>query len=212
MNNTVYLILYTLAVPATVILILQTVLLLFGLGHNADADSDADFGHDGDFVDMDHDGIPDDIDDDIGGIHGAHTHDAGLRLFTVRGIVAFFAVGGWAGIAALELGASEFISVVAAILLGLVALIVVALFFKWALSLRYDGTTDLKNAVGRSAEVYITVPANHGGKGKINVVIQERYVEMEAVTDEDTAIKYGERVRVTAMADSNTAIVAREHQ
>ena len=126
---------YIVAVPATVILVLQTILLLFGLGHG-DADLDSDTGGlDGHFdlgghsdLDLNGNGIPDsleaDVDHDAGGMHG----DSGLRLFTVRGLVAFFAVGGWSGIAAMELGASRFVAVIAAVLMGTAALVLVALF------------------------------------------------------------------------------------
>jgi hypothetical protein len=67
------------AVPATVILLIQTVLLLLGMG-----------GEDG--GDM-----PDAVEDEAPDL--AESSDAGLRIFTVRGLVAFFAVGGWVGIA-----------------------------------------------------------------------------------------------------------------
>ena len=228
---------YIVAVPATVILVLQTILLLFGLGHG-DADLDSDTGgldghfdlgghSDGHFdlgghsdahldigghsdLDLNGNGIPDsleaDIDHDAGGMHG----DSGLRLFTVRGLVAFFAVGGWSGIAAMELGASRFVAVIAAMLMGSAALILVALFLRWALSLQYNGTLNMHNAVGKTGEVYITVPAKNGGHGKVNVVVQERLAELEAVTECDRALRYGERVRVVGLADGNTLVVEPE--
>ena len=220
MQDTVLTILYAVAIPSTVILVLQTLLLLFGLGHGADADADGDvdvdFDHDGDFIDLDHDGIPDDLDSDVdadlsaGHLHGAHLHDSGLRLFTVRGMVAFFAVGGWGGIAALEMGAPGWLALTAALVLGVAALLLVAVFFKWAISLQSNGTIDLNNAVGCTGEVYLTVPAENAGKGKVNVIIQQRYSEIDAVTKCSRSLKYGERVRVVAMADSNTVIVEPE--
>ena len=101
------------AIPATVILLLQTVLLLFGLGgHDADhgeVDTDHDFDHDMDH-DLDHDTDHDfDHDADHDFDHDAHDgahHAAGIRLFTLRGIVALFAVGGWLGVAMCDLGLS----------------------------------------------------------------------------------------------------------
>lgn len=207
-----YLILYVVAVPSTVILILQTILLLFGLGSGgADADSDFDVDTDLDAdIDVDADGIPDsaelEMDNDL---DGAMT-DSGLRLFTVRGMVAFFAVGGWAGIAALELGAPHWAAVLIALLLGSAALILVALFFKWAMKLRSNGSLNIKNAVGKTGEVYMTVPANAKGKGKVNVIIQERYTELDAITKGNADLKYGTRVKITALADGNTVIVEAE--
>lgn len=207
-----YLILYVVAVPATVILILQTILLLFGLG-NGGADADSDFDVDTDLdtdIDVDADGIPDsaelEMDNDLDGAMG----DSGLRLFTVRGMVAFFAVGGWAGIAALELGAPHWAAVLIAVLFGLAALILVAFFFKWAMKLRSNGSLNIKNAVGKTGEVYMTVPANAKGRGKVNVIIQERYTELDAITKGDSDLKYGTRVKITALADGNTVVVEAE--
>lgn len=209
-----YLILYVAAVPATVILILQTVLLLFGLGSGgADADSDFDMDTDLDAdvdIDVDSDGIPDsaelELDNDLDGAMG----DSGLRLFTVRGMVAFFAVGGWAGIAALELGAPHWAAVLIAALFGLAALVLVAFFFKWAMKLRSNGSLNIKNAIGKTGEVYMTVPANASGKGKVNVIIQERYTELDAITKGENDLKYGTRVKITALADGNTVVVEAE--
>ena len=238
---------YIVAIPATVILILQTILLLFGLGHgDGSMDSDTsgigdhfdlghdghfeighadvghdghfDLGHGGHFVDLNHDGIPDDLQtdvhpdmhpdfhDDADGMHG----DSGLRLLTVRGLVAFFAIGGWAGIAALELGASRYLAVITALLAGTAALFLVALFFKWVLTLQYNGTMQIPNAVGKTGEVYLTVPAGNAGRGKVNVIVGERLVELDAVTACDRALRYGERVKVTGLSDSNTVIVEPE--
>lgn len=188
-------VLYIIALPSTVILFIQTILLLFGVGgHDADVDVGGDNGIDGVFG---HDTVGHDDPSDIGG----------LRLFTVRGLVAFFAVGGWSGIAALDLGASRFVSGVAAFLMGTAALILVALFFRFAVKLQQDGNLHMENAVGKSGEVYLTVPAKGSGKGKVNIVVQEQMMELDAVNASDTPLRFGERVKVTGLADGNTVIV-----
>ena len=165
------------AVPATLVLIIQTVLVLFGIGdHGSDAGG-ADTGFDGGFdggMDgsadggMDGagmDGIGMDIgDSDHGGMHVGSPD--GLALLSIRGIVSFFTVGGWAGIVVAGLIASPFLSVVAALVAGFAALYGVALLFKWASMLQSAGNVSLKYAVGKTAEVYITVPAEKKGFGK----------------------------------------------
>lgn len=196
--------LYVLAIPATVILLLQTILLLFGLGgEDGDLDSDTsglDDADAGTFADE----VPDEADVDAeGGFDG----DTGLRLITVRGIVAFFAVGGWSGITAIQLGASRLLAVFIALAMGVAALFIVALFFKWILRMRHNGTMKLSNAVGSIGEVYITIPANSTGSGKINVILQSQLSELTAVTTADRALKYGEKVRVTGTIGENTLIV-----
>ena len=194
--------LYILAIPATVILVLQTILLLFGMG-GEDGDLDSDTSGIGDADDFSDD-IPDDADvDSEGGFDG----DTGLRLLTVRGMVAFFAVGGWSGITAIQLGASRLLAVFVALVMGLAALFVVALFFKWILRMRHNGTMRLSNAVGSIGEVYLTIPANAAGSGKINVILQSQLSELTAVTYADRALRYGEKVRVTGTIGENTLIV-----
>ena len=198
MNDPLRAVLYIVAVPSTVILVIQTVLLLFGIGgDDVDVDFDADNGIDGVFG---HDTVD----------HVDAVDVSGLRRFTVRGLVAFFAVGGWSGIAALQLGASRLVSGIAALLMGFAALILVALFFKFAMKLQQSGTLDFSSAVGKTGEVYMTVPAKGEGKGKVNVVVQERLVELEAVTESDRALLFGEAIRVTRLAGNNTVVVEPE--
>jgi len=197
MDNIILTIFYVLAVPATVILILQTVLLFFGIGDDgADVDGDCDGG-------FDCDDVPDDFESDTAGSF----EGKGIRLFTLRGIIAMLAVGGWAGVAAIQFGAPWWLAVIAAAVLGFLAMLLVAYCIKWALKLQSSGNIRYDNAVGKIGEVYMNIPAGNSGKGKINVVVQERYAEIEAVTNADRELRHGERVRVTGMADGNTVIV-----
>lgn len=87
------------AAPATIILVIQSIMLLFGFGfdHADVGDLDADMDTDMD-MDVDaQDGFHGDL--HHGEADGGEDSDPGLRLFTVRGLVAFFAVGGWTGLA-----------------------------------------------------------------------------------------------------------------
>ena len=180
------------AVPATVIMILQTVMIFIGMAGHSDVDIQGDNGIDGVFGND----APDATD--------VHLGDSGLRIFTVRGMVAFFAVGGWAGLSALSLSGSAAASLITAFIAGTLALLLVAWFFRWAATLNENGTLQMDSAVGKVGEVYITVPANMSGAGKVNVIIQGRLTEAEAMTDCDRPLKYGEPVQVTDMAVGNT--------
>lgn len=176
------------AIPATVILLLQTIMLLFGFGGDNDADVDADIDID-DPSALDHDG----------GIDG-------LRLFTVRGFVAFLAVGGWLGLSISRAGASDVWSLIGALLGGAVALFVVAFFFKWAMSLQADGSVETSSAVGEIGEVYIRIPANRNGRGKITILLGGALTELDAITDIDRDITPREQVKVEK-AEGTTLVV-----
>lgn len=208
------------AIPATVILVLQTVLLLFGLGghdadhgevdadHDFDHDTDHDFDHDVDH-DFDHDDDFDhdhDLDHDHDAHDGAH-HAAGIRLFTLRGIVALFAVGGWLGVAMCDLGLSPALAGLIAAAGGFAALVIAALVIKYALRLQENGNIAAKNAVAHTATVYIPIPAARSGCGKVTMNLQERFVEMDALTDCDRVLKTGETVQVVGVTDEDRLVV-----
>ena len=62
-----------------------------------------------------------------------------------------------------------------------------------------------RSAVRSFAALYLTIPPERSGKGKINILIQERYAEYEAVTDnkEPAAVNALSRARsaVRSFAD-----------
>lgn len=224
------------AIPASVILLIQTILMLFGIGSEDSGDSDMghdlghdmgqdmghdfghdmghdighDFGHDGsgDMSDAPHDGIFGDNDSD------SHTGEgmlgSGLRLFTFRGLIAFFSVLGWVGVICAGNGIDTALSVMISVAAGFLAMLVVALIMKWLLSLQYDGTENIRDALGVSGTVYMRVPPSRSGKGKVNCIIQGKLCEKYAVSDEETELKYGEEIVVIGITGEETLIVKRK--
>lgn len=188
------------AIPATVILILQTILSLFGLGQGGDADaSDVAADVDAD-MDVDTDADVDTGADDLSDIDG-------LRLLTVRSIIAFFAVGGWLGVVLVDVGVHTAFSIVGAVLGGCLAAFLIALFFKLIYKLQSNGNIDVKNAIGKNATVYLTIPASGTSTGKITMELQDRYVELEAKTKQGNPIKTGSTVTIIDVIDSGTVLV-----
>ncbi|MBQ3200732.1 MAG: hypothetical protein IJB22_02320 [Clostridia bacterium] len=200
------------AIPATALLIIQTVLTLLGLGHGADGDVDVDVDVDADAsFDLDGGDLPDvpdlDADADLPDAHGDTGFGDGLQLFSLRGIIALFAVGGWAGIAFLENGMAPVPAVILAVLSGAAAMLATALILKSFLKLQYNGTLDIKNAVGLSGTVYLTVPAKRASAGKVTLLLQEQLAEFEAVTDAEEPIRTGAEVTVVGISGKTVLIV-----
>jgi len=173
------------AIPATVILIVQTIMVLIGVG---EVEGDLDF------------------DTDSGGFLDGVESSNGLALFSVRGIVAFFAVGGWIGVVMDATGVHLAITLIVSVFAGTISLIGIGLLMRATLKLQDKGNIALKNAVGKTAKVYITVPAT-GKTGKVNLTLQGRYTECDALTKSGKEFRPGQMVEVTGMADSNTLIV-----
>lgn len=185
---------YLIALPFTVILVIQTILMLLGLGHEGDMDVDHD-------VDVDHDF---DTDHSVGHEDIGAQHALGLRMLSVRGIVAFMAVCGWVGVFMLDIGAGNTWSVIAAVIAGFLAMLLVAVFMRMMTRMQQAGNVDPHNAVGKTGEVYIPIVA--GQKGKVSLVVQERLTEMDAVST-DGDLKTGQQVRVVRVTEGNLLVV-----
>ena len=199
------------AIPATVILILQTIMLMFGLGFGGDGDASGT--ESGDIGDAGHGGDTGELD----GHYDGHVHDTGhaddhglegLRLFTVRGIVAFFAVGGWIGIAMVDFGIYAPLAGIIALAAGFLSLLAVSLMLKWSMKLQEDGTVNINGAIGRTAEVYTTIPPKMSGQGKVLVGFNERYMELAAVTKEDTSFKSAQMVKVLDVLEDSVLLIS----
>ncbi len=177
------------AVPSTLVLVVQTILLLVGIGG-------VGLGADG--VDITGNGIG-----DTPGDGGAD----GLALFSLRGIMAMAAVGGWSGLVMYEAGINLTVTVVLAAAFGFMALVGIAYLMKLAARLQQDGTLDLGYAIGKVGTVYIPIPAEMKGSGKISLTMQERFIEVDAMTTCGRKLTTGESVRVTATNENGMVVV-----
>lgn len=181
------------AIPATLVLIVQTVLLMFGIGDGDGGDVDVD-------ADIDTDGVD---------ISEAAAGDDGLTLFTVRGIVAMFTVGGWSGIVFVDLGLGTALSIILAVVCGVAALFGIAYLMKAVLKLQSSGNIQLGYAIGKTGEVYIPVPPKGQGRGKITINVQDRLIEVDAISGGEDILKTGESVRVVSIDESGLVVVER---
>ena len=203
------------AVPATAVMLLQTILLLFGMGGGGDLDGDVDGDLDVDFdadLDTDFDGGLDgelDFDPDAAGEAdaGAGESGDGLMLLSIRGIVAFFSIGGWVGFVADRAGLPVVESAVLAAVAGCAALFGLAWLMKNVRKLQDSGNLDMRQALGKVGEVYLPIPPKGEGKGKITLTLDSGLLELEAVNTVRDPIPTGAPVMVCAFSDASTVVV-----
>ena len=137
------------------------------------------------------------------------TPDAGLSFFTLRGIVSMFCIMGWSGLVFLdkEMGMSVGLGVAISVALGLLTLFLVALAMKGISKLQSSGNLDLRNAIGKVGQVYLTIPADGASAGKVNLTVQEQFKEFSAITTAKEPIKTGQYVRVVSVSEAGILLV-----
>ena len=129
-------------------------------------------------------GVIDGVDHDDAGhaSHGAHDASDGLNLLSVRALSAglgFFGVGGLLG---LTTGLGLLAAVPFGVVLGVAATVGTAMITRWMLTLEADGSVEIHGAVGVSGTVYLAIPGERSGTGKVLLTLQNRTVEYQAVT------------------------------
>jgi membrane protein implicated in regulation of membrane protease activity len=199
---------YYCAIPATIILVIQTLLSILGIG-NGDGDVDFDSDVDGDTS----------IDSDFDGAAGTAAESTGidaiesassLKFFSIRGIVAFFSLFGWVGVVLAEEGLNILLIFFIATICGLIGMFVIAMMFYMISNMQRNGNINIKNAIGNIGQVYLTIPAKQSGQGKILITIQERYTEVSAMTNSSKPLSTGTLVHVVDVIDINTLLVEKQ--
>lgn len=175
---------FWLGIISSVFLVVQIILMCFSA-----------FGGD---LDIDGDG---DIDVDT---------DSGVSIFTVKSVTAFFAVGSWAGLLTCTLAPEnlQWLGIIIALIAGGAAMTAVAFIIRAMLKLQCNGALQTEQLVGKTATVYVSIPAKRGGRGKITLNAQGRYLELDAMTDGEDKLMTDETVEIIA-TENECALVKR---
>ena len=183
----------------------QFVTLLLGMGDDAGGDVGVDVDADAS-VDPDsqpHDHWSDKTDGDFDVPDGRWF----FELFSLRSLAGAALFFGLVGKTSLAYGASPTVAAVYASLAGAVALYGVYWIFKQIFRLETSGNLDVRNALGLPAKVYVPIPPAGEGAGKVQLKLQDRLVEYQAVNDGDEKLATGKHVVVTGIVNSGTVRV-----
>ena len=192
-------VLFIIACATTLIMIIQIILMLVGAGSNGFESAEGDLVGGSDFDgDAGFDGGSDLAQSDLGAF--------GMKLLGMRSITAFLCIFSWIGYTCAYL-MDWWWAVLIGVGAGLVASLLVAFLMTMVEKTQTDGTTNIRRAVGSGAEVYLRIPAERSGTGKINVIVQERMVEVNAVTDEKEDIPTGAAVIVDSVVSDGLVVV-----
>ncbi len=145
--------------------------------------------------------------------HSVDGHGDGnwfLGLLTFRAVCAAIVFFGLGGLIAIYYDLPTTAQLASAVLAGFAALYLVATLMKMLYRLKADGTVRIKNALGSTGTVYLRVPRQNSGPGKVTLNLQNRTVELEAFTAADE-LPTGTPIRVVALLGPNTVEVTHAH-
>ena len=172
------LILWCIALLFSLLFVIQTIISFFIGGGDGDIDAMGDDGH----------------------------GDAS-QFFTIRNMIAFFTMFGWSGLAALKSGIPNSWVIVIAVASGVATVAMLYFIMTRVTRLRQSGTLQHKNAVSQIGETYLRIPASRNGIGKVQIQVQGRLVELEAMTDDPEDIATGRPIKVLSTLNERILLV-----
>jgi len=131
--------------------------------------------------------------------------DIGFRLLSMHGLSAFFMMFGLVGLALYRQSqAGVIISMVGAVVAGLISVWVISKIFRGAARLQSSGTLKTSDAVGSTGTVYLTI--QEGGIGRVSLSFRNRQREFDACEKNGGKVPTGTPVRVVQV-NANVLVV-----
>ncbi|MCM1312745.1 MAG: serine protease [Bacteroides sp.] len=168
------------ALAGSAVFVIQLLLTLFGMD-SSDIDIDFDAG--------------DTL--DLGG---------GLSLFSIRNLVNFFVGFGWAGVCLHSLISNALLLTLAATAVGLCFVWMFFFIYRQTRKLEANGAFRIEYCKGKVADVYLRIPENRSGRGKVQISVNGSVHELDAMT-EGESVTTGSKVRVIDIVGGEMLVV-----
>jgi hypothetical protein len=141
--------------------------------------------------------------------HHGHHHGPNwlFGVISFRTVVAALAFFGLSGKAAQSAGLRpDWVPLVIALAAGWAAMYAVHWIMRTLFRMRSEGTARIEYSVGKTGDVYLRIPGNRAGTGKITLNLQNRTMEYLAVTAGE-AIPTGANIVVVGVVGPDTVEV-----
>ena len=168
------------AIPVSVIFLIQTVMTFVGVDAN--------------------DGTSADFDSDLTGT------DTPFQLFSFRNLINFLLGFSWTGISLYGTISNVLVLLVISVFVGILFVLLFFFIIKQVLRLSEDNTFNVSKVLNKTAEVYLTIPEAKTGKGKILISVGGSVHELDAMT-ENEKIPSGAAVKVIKIENNDIIIV-----
>jgi hypothetical protein len=170
------------AIPVSAVFIIQTIMTFVGIdsADGIDADFDGNLDH----------------------------ADAPFQLFSFRNLINFLMGLSWTGISFYQIIANKPVLIALSVGVGMGFISIFFMIIKQIQKLAEDNSFKMANALNKSGTVYIRIPAERTGNGKIQVSIKGSFREIDAITDH-ASIESGATIRIIKIETGNLVVVER---
>jgi hypothetical protein len=173
---------WLISIPSTLIFLFLVVSSVFGSAMDADIHTDFDHSFTGG------DDIP-------------------FQFLSVKNIVGFFTMFGWSGLGFISLEMHPVMVIFLSSICGFLMMLAMATLFYLMSRLAETGTLNVRNAIGRTGEVYLTIPAARKGIGKVQITVQGTLQTLDAITDDAEPLTNSSFVQVVDVIDNQILLV-----
>ncbi|NDV46316.1 serine protease [Paludibacter sp. 221] len=142
------------------------------------------------------DGMGADFDGDLDGM------EAPFQLFSFRNLIHFLLGFGWTGISLYNVVPNKVVLSLLSVAVGLVFIFLFFIIIKQLMKLAENNSFNIQDTIGKTADVYLSIPAQKAGKGKIHVSVKGAIRELNAISGSDEIITTGSVVEIIGISDN----------
>lgn len=132
--------------------------------------------------------------------------DASFQLFSFRNLINFLLGFSWTGIVFYGVIDNVVLLLILSFGVGLGFVGIFWVIIKQLVKLSEDNSFNIQKTVGLTGDVYITIPGQRRGKGKVQISVQGAFHELDAITEFQT-LASGTPVKVVRLEKQRILVV-----
>lgn len=178
--GTLLTIFWFIAIPTSIVFIIQTIMTFIG--------TDAS------------DGLSADFDSNL------ETTDTPFQVFSLRNLINFLLGFSWTGISFYNTIANASLLILLSTVIGVLFVLFFFIIIKQIQRFAEDNSFTYSKTINKTGEVYLTIPENRSGYGKVLISVNGSVHELEAMTEHDK-IESGKLIKVVKIESDKILIV-----
>lgn len=132
--------------------------------------------------------------------------DASFQLFSFRNLINFLLGFSWTGVVFYGVIDNVVLLLILSFGVGLGFVGIFWVIIKQLVKLSEDNSFNIQKTVGLTGDVYITIPGQRRGKGKVQISVQGAFHELDAITEFQT-LASGTPVKVVRLEKQSILVV-----